>query len=656
MRDRIADEDGASRQASQPPANRLPDALDVAVKIDADDELGTRDGLCVLVALGASRPPRDRENARDLAQLRRTRLGHALGLVQRSPRRQGKHHVERILAKRRQKARTEAARHDHAQDGRGHDEDHDQYGEPQGKPQKRAIRRLHDADAKRLACACHRHARLASPIPAQQPRQGRRHHEREDQRRGEDGEIGEAERTEEIALKARQHEEGDEHERDNQRREGDARQDGSDGLGDRQVASPPNRLGENDGCIHDIPGRDGKAAKRHHVDAQAKRRKQQHGNRDRQRHRGQHHENRPHAEKRQHQNDHDDDHRITHDARAAVNGGADEVRLAIGVRVYGDALLANGLAERLQGAVKLPRDLGRIAARHLLDRQDHGFASLERGATAARRASHGDVRHIPQAKRARRALDNRRAGKRLQRVRPRDLPKRNLVSADVGEIAAAGHRPRVAHRLDDVGDRQPLGGETARRDGHAAFGKASAHDGDLADALHRKETRTQDELGQFAQLQQRGPAVLGGQRHEHDLAGDGNGRRDLDLDFGRQALAHTLKALEDVKARTGEIGAPVEVHPDEGQPAARTGAYRRDVRDAVQRRLERQRHALLYLLRRQAGRLRLENDARHGDVWEDIDGKALEEMNAQPRQRERGSQEEDRMMDNELQESVHNAP
>ena len=31
-------------------------------------------------------------------------------------------------------------------------------------------------------------------------------------------------------------------------------------------------------------------------------------------------------------------------------------------------------------------------------------------------------------------------------------------------------------------------------------------------------------------------------------------------------------------------------------------------------------------------------------------------MNAQPRQRERGRQEEDRMMDNELQESVHNAP
>ena len=203
MRDRIADEDGASRQASQPPANRLPDALDVAVKIDADDELGTRDGLCVLVALGASRPPRDRENARDLAQFRRTRFSHALGLVQRSPRRQGKHHVERILAKRRQKARTEAARHDHAQDGRGYDEDHDQYGEPQGKPQKRAIRRLHDAHAKRLACACHRHARLAYPIPAQQPRQGRRHHKREDQRRGEDGEIGEAERTEEIALKAR---------------------------------------------------------------------------------------------------------------------------------------------------------------------------------------------------------------------------------------------------------------------------------------------------------------------------------------------------------------------------------------------------------------------------------------------------------------------
>ena len=141
---------------------------------------------------------------------------------------------------------------------------------------------------------------------------------------------------------------------------------------------------------------------------------------------------------------------------------------------------------------------------------------------------------------------------------------------------------------------------------------------DLRDAGDGEQAVAERELGDLAQGESGHVRRVGDERDHHDLAGDGDDGRDLGLGLLGQRLAHLPQALEHAEARRVGVGRPVEVHPHEGEPAARAGADVRDALESVHGGLDRHGDTLLHLLGREPARLRLDGDARYLDIGEHV--------------------------------------
>ena len=574
--DRIADEDARAGDVAERLADVVADAVRIGGEVHADHVLGARHRFGVLVAFGASRAARHREDAVDLRQRRHAGFGETLRLGERGAGREGEGDVAGILAEGREEARAEGRRHAARDGAEGDGEEDDEDGRLEGEAEDRTVGRLERTRGNRIPAVLRRFLRRTP----EDVREGGHEDERDEEGGGENEDVGEAEGTEEATLDAGEHRERQEDEEDDGRREEDAGEHRGGGAGDdgrlvralrlgqgRVFREPaPDDLGEDDGGVHDVPDGDGEAADGHHVDAESEGGEAGDGGEDGEGDCREDDEQGAHLEEDEREDDDDDENGVPEDARAAVDRRADEVRLAVGLAVDFDAGVLRLGGEGVQDGVELRREGGRVAAGGLLDGQDDGGLAVVRGAAAARGAGFAQGGDVLEAERAPGRDGLAAEGREV--VRARDLAERHLVPGDVGEIAGAGLGAGGAGGFDDVVEGDAVRSEFARVGLDADLGELSADHDDLADAGHGEKAAAEVVFGAGAQVKRGDGAGRGREGDEHDLAGHGDVGGDFGIGVGREGLADAGEALEDVEARAGEVRGPVEVDPDEGESAA----------------------------------------------------------------------------------------
>jgi len=590
----------------------------------------------VLVALRAPRLARHGDDTVDLQELAHDVFAHAFRFRKRRTGDKRHKHGERIFVERREEAGSELGavpdRHAHQ---RGREEDH-QLGETDSQGEERRVDRLerphHDRRTRRGLLSFP----SAFPSAPDEKRQRGRDEKGRRDRAGEDREIGVGERLEELALHAVQEEEREEDDDDDEARKRDAGRNferGGEYLRLRVSARPPLKyLREDDGAVDDVAHGDGQPTERHDVDAKPHDGEEEQPHADADRHRKKNDHQRAKTHQRNPQHDDYDQHRSAHHVASVGDGEVDEVGLPVGVLFDPDTWRQR---EAVQRILDLFREFKRVAARRLLHGDDHRVPSVERGAAATRRACKRDVCDRAEADRRAVRVRHPDRGEVRRRVGPRNLAHGKLLALDVCKVAAARPGAGRANGLREIVDAEPVLRELARRVADAEFRQVPADRDDLCDAGDGEQAISERILRNLAQGKAGHVRRFGDERDHHDLARDGDNGGDFRFSLLRQRFTHLPQPFEHAEAGRVGVGRPVEVHPHEGESAARTRAYLRDALESVHGGLDRHGDALLHFFGRKPARLRLYGDARHLDVGKDVHREALGDIGAATHERQR---------------------
>ncbi len=283
--------------------------------------------------------------------------------------------------------------------------------------------------------------------------------------------------------------------------------------------------------------------------------------------------------------------------------------------------LGEGLLDRVELCVEPLRQLERVRARLLLDAEDHRGTAVVRALAQLHRradphlaeladqhglgAAHGDHGLADVGRRA----DPADAVDEHTAVRPPRRSPRRCSRSWRG--APEPPRPRSRRYAESRSGRRMTW-----------YCLVSPPVGiDLRDAGHGEEAAADRPVGRRLQVHRR--VAVRRQRDEEDLAHDrGHRREDRSVRAGRQRRLRELQLLRDDLARLVDVGAPLELDPDDRDADPARGPNPADAGRAVQRRLDGEGDLALDLLRRHPVRL---GDHRHGgcgEVGEDVHGHA----------------------------------
>jgi hypothetical protein len=215
---------------------------------------------------------------------------------------------------------------------------------------------------------------------------------------------------------------------------------------------------------------------------------------------------------------------------------------------------------------------------------------------------------IPDADRQAAAALHKRRRKIIGAAHARHLAQRHLLVLDARQVSRARGAVRTARRTHHITDRQAELVEAVLADRNLVLGKLAPDGHHLRHTRHREQLVPQLELGEAPELEWRGLSAWGGQRKQHDLAGDARDRHDLRMHVLRKLCAHGGEALRHKLARAIEVHVPVELcpHHREACRACRTNAAR--ARQPIDRGLDRERHVGLDLIGGEPGRLGHDDD------------------------------------------------
>ena len=147
---------------------------------------------------------------------------------------------------------------------------------------------------------------------------------------------------------------------------------------------------------------------------------------------------------------------------------------------------------------------------------------------------------------------------------------------------------------------------------------AAADGSDLGDAGHGEEPAAHDRVGGGAQFH--GCVLVRGEREEEDFAHDGgDGGEDGALHFRRQFAGGDVDLLADNLAGGVDVGAPTELHPDDGEADGGGGADAADAGGAVDGGLDGEGDLALHLGGSHAAGFGDDGDGGGGEVGEDVD-------------------------------------
>ena len=170
------------------------------------------------------------------------------------------------------------------------------------------------------------------------------------------------------------------------------------------------------------------------------------------------------------------------------------------------------------------------------------------------------------------------------------------------------------HRLQ----RQVVGGQALGVHLHLILPGQSTDRDDLRDARHRQQPPTQQPIRRG--FQRHLVMLIRYQRDEHDFAHDGRDRCQRGRgDVRRQLAAGGLQLLCHDLARAIDVGLPVELNDDDGQPDAGVRAHTPHAGRSIHGGFDREGHEPLDLLGRQAMHFGDDRDGRRCQVGEDID-------------------------------------
>ena len=627
--DRLPERDGRPRDRGHRAAHLGDQFVLGAAVLDRRQHhlyLGGVDPLHVLVLLGTPGAAAGRNHLGEGEERFLDLTPQPVALGERNSRRADDRNGERSLVERGQEA---AAQTGHER-GRGHDHhDHQQENRPavpEAPVESRRVPRSQSAQEPWLPGT--KHFRPVQQQERQHRRDGQRHHERGRERRDE----GEAERAEQPTLQTGQEEDRHEDQDDDQGGNEDRaqhllRRRGDDfgrrtAIAPRQapllLQPPEDVLDRDDRVVDQQADRDRQAAKRHRVDLEAEGRDHQDPGDQREGNGERRDQSRPDAAEEQRQ-DHDDQDRAPAKRLGDVpDRHLDEVGLTEVLALEHHPRRQRRLQPG-KGIVDRPGQVERVRLRLFLHRQDDRRAVAIRRRAASRLGAPFNGRNVADPQRDAALDPHHGRGHVLGAARPGE-PADDVLLPALHVKARRQTAARGGHRLDHVGERKAVLGESGRANRDLELTPLAADGNHLGHAGDREERSPDHRLGHPAQFHGADAAVRSrrrGHRDERDLSHDRRDRAEFRL-LGLGGEVDPLQTFADHLASTVDVGSPVELDPRHREPVGGDRAQPAHSRRSVDRRLDREGHEQFDLFRRHSRCFRDHGHRRRGEVREDV--------------------------------------
>jgi hypothetical protein len=222
--------------------------------------------------------------------------------------------------------------------------------------------------------------------------------------------------------------------------------------------------------------------------------------------------------------------------------------------------------------------------------------------------------------------------------------------------AGRGVLVRGLEGLDHLVDGDAVGAQAFGAEDDLVLLRLAAGGDDLGHPGNGEEALSQHPVGRRLQLH--GVVLVGRERDEEDLPhdrGDGGERWSVGAGWQRRSgelelLGHDLPGLVDV-------GAPVKLHPDDGDPHGGCRTHPAHPRRTVERGLDGEGDLGLGLLRRHAMGFRDDRDRGRGQIREDVHGHVQGRVAARDEEQRRAEQHEEAVVEGPADDAVdHGRP